>query len=66
MGAVIDPDTKEARRALNRLAREQMKLRLLNDIRLDLAICEIEGLPKAEFITELLDLVKGFADKIKA
>ncbi len=33
---------------LNRLAREQMKLKLLQDIRTDLIVCEIEGWDKAD------------------
>ena len=33
----------DAPRALNTLAREQMKLRLLADVRTDMTVCEIEG-----------------------
>lgn len=29
LGMILNPDTSEARKALNRLAREQIKLRLL-------------------------------------
>lgn len=43
--------------ALNQLAREQMKLKLLNDIRVDLEICEIEGWDKTEYIRELKELI---------
>ena len=45
---------------LNRLAREQMKLKLLADIRMDLIICEIEGWDKMEYINELNELVNSF------
>lgn len=43
MGVELIPAAPETRKALNRLAREQIKLRLLADIRFDLAVCEIEG-----------------------
>ena len=46
--------------SLNRLAREQMKLKLLADIRMDLIICEIEGWDKMEYINELNELVNSF------
>lgn len=38
---------------LNRLGREQMKLRLLADIAVDLTVCELEGLDKREYAREL-------------
>ena len=43
-------DTQEKADAINRLAREQMKLKLLQDIRVDLMICEIEGYDKKQYI----------------
>lgn len=46
--------------SLNRLAREQMKLKLLADIRMDLIVCEIEGWDKMEYINELSELVNSF------
>ena len=46
--------------SLNRLAREQMKLKLLADIRMDLIVCEIEGWDKMEYINELNELVNSF------
>ena len=49
---IIIPDTATAR-ALNRLAREQMKLRILADVRIDLTICEIEGWDQRECIDDL-------------
>ena len=49
---IIIPDTATAR-ALNRLAREQMKLRNLADVRIDLTICEIEGWDQREYIDDL-------------
>ena len=44
---------------LNRLAREQMKKRLLADILTDLMVCEIEGISKMEYINELIDMLAG-------
>lgn len=44
---------------LNRLAREQMKKRLLADILADLMVCEIEGISKMEYINELIDMLAG-------
>lgn len=52
--------------ALNTLAREQMKYRLLRDIRLDLQVCELEGIDPREYIRELLTLIAGIADSLAA
>lgn len=46
--------------ALQRLAREQLKLKLLADIRTDLAICEIEGWDHLEYVRDLHALVAHF------
>lgn len=46
--------------ALNRLAREQTKLRLLADIKADLLVCEIEGWDKKEYLNELKELICSF------
>lgn len=57
LGMILTPDTPEARKALNHLAREQIKLRLLADIRMDLMVCELKGWDKLEYLDELLALV---------
>lgn len=57
MGVELIPAAPETRKALNRLAREQIKLRLLADIRFDLAVCEIEGWNKLEYLNELKDMI---------
>ena len=44
-------------RTVNELARERFKLKLLNDIRCDLMICELEGWDKMEYINEIRRLV---------
>lgn len=46
--------------SLNRLAREQMKLKLMADIRADLIVCEIEGWDKMEYLNELKELINSF------
>lgn len=43
--------------ALQRLAREQMKLRLLADIAHDLQVCELEGWDHTEYLTDLHTLI---------
>ena len=49
-----------AAEALNRLAREQAKHRLLTDIRTDLAVCEIEGWDGREHLHDLHLLIAHF------
>lgn len=44
---------------LQRRCREEMKLRLLQDIRVDLAVCQLEGWPPLEYIDELLEMIEG-------
>jgi len=51
---VID---KKYMRTVNDLARKTMQKHILNDIRLDLAICDIEGWDKLEYIEELKILI---------
>lgn len=48
----------EESEALNRLAREQMKVRLLADIAVDMRVCELEGWDYMEYASELLDEVQ--------
>ena len=55
------PD-KDTARALNDLARHKAIVRILNDIRMDIEICEIEGWDKAEYlnlIRQLLNSIGG-------
>ena len=47
-------------RALNQLAREQMKLKLLADIRMDMTICEMEGWDPMGHLRDLHDLIAHF------
>jgi hypothetical protein len=48
-------------RTVNELARQKFKQRILNDILVDLTICEIEGWCKLEYINELRKLINGIA-----
>jgi hypothetical protein len=62
-----EPDIKEYQehpaKAVNELARKKFEQRLLNDIMVDLAICEIEGWCKMEYIRELRKLLAGIASR---
>lgn len=55
-GGVIIPD-RETAKALNDLARHKAILRLLNDVRIDMEICEIEGWDKREYLNWLKELI---------
>lgn len=44
----------DERKTLNRLAREQMKLKILKDISMDMQICKLEGWNVTEYIDELI------------
>ena len=51
MSTVID---KDAVPALNRLAREQMKHRLLADLAVDATVCQLEGYDFFEYLNEII------------
>ena len=51
----------ETAKALNVLAREQMKARLLADIAADLTVCGLEGWDATEYIGELCGEVERIA-----
>lgn len=46
--------------ALQRLAREQIKTKLLADIQTDLMICRLEGWDQREYLAELHELIAHF------
>ncbi len=52
--------------ALNTLAREQMKLKLLCDIRIDLTVCELEGLDYREYVRSLRAMLGEIDDALSA
>lgn len=45
---------------LNRLAREQMKFRLMADIRTDIEVCKLEGINHREYLTDIKQIIDGF------
>ena len=50
----------EVGQVLNKLAREQMKLRLMQDIRVDIEVCKLEGINYKDYLLELKDMIDGF------
>lgn len=48
---------------LNTLAREQMKLRLLKDIRCDIEVCKLEGIDYKQYLLEIKDMIDGFINE---
>ena len=61
-GGLIIPDKKTAN-ALNDLARHTAIVRILNDIRMDMEICEIEGWDKTEYIKQLKKLLDSIGQE---
>ena len=62
-GVQIMPDTIETRRALNDLARHQLIVKILADIRYDMTVCELEGWDKMEFIDMIYAELKRFKEE---
>lgn len=56
--------TPEERFALQKLSREAMKARLLQDIATDLTVCMIESWDCWEYIRELQELLNSFKRQI--
>ena len=46
--------------ALNTLAREQMKYKLIADIRTDIEVCKLEGIDYKEYLKELKQIIDEF------
>ena len=46
--------------ALNRLAREQLKLKLMQDIQIDIEVCKLEGIEYKNYLLELKSIIDGF------
>jgi len=55
----------EVGQVLNKLAREQMKLRLIQDIRVDIEVCKLEGVNYKDYLLELKDMIDGFLKEDK-
>ena len=45
---------------LNTLAREQMKYKLIADIRADIDVCKLEGIDYKEYLKELKQIIDEF------
>jgi len=58
-GIMLDKNIDTPKR-LNDLAREQMRLKLLNDILIDLKICQIEGWDTIKYLKSLQTLISSF------
>ena len=54
---------KETKRAMQLVAREEMKHRIYADILVDMMVCDIEGWDKMEYIKELQDMLNGLTQK---
>ena len=50
----------DIRIALNTLAREQMKYKLIADIRTDIEVCKLEGIDYKEYLKELKEIIDEF------
>lgn len=57
--AGITFSNKEEAKKFNELARHQMMLKLLADIRIDLEICKLEGWDTLEYLNELKELINS-------
>lgn len=60
-GIIIDD--KETAQRFNEMARHKMIVRLMNDILADLAVCELEGWDKLEYLQQLQDVINHFTTK---
>lgn len=49
-GIQFEPDTKETRKKMQMLARHVAITKLLQDISMDMRICDIEGWDKTEYL----------------
>lgn len=56
---------KETRRAMQLVAREEMKMRIYADILADIMICDIKGWDKMEYIIELQDMLNTLTERAK-
>lgn len=54
---------QEDAKALNQLAREQLKHKLLADVLMDMTICELEWRDMKEYINEIKDMLDDIIAK---
>lgn len=55
--------TPDERYKMQRLARHQMRCKLLADIQADMVACQLEGWDQMEYIRDLQDLLNSFTNK---
>lgn len=53
-------EEKEKEKALNTLARETMKLKLLKDIAVDIQVCKLGNLDYKQYLKELKQIIDSF------
>ena len=58
-GVILTPDTPETRYALQKKARLDMIVRVLEDILMDMKICDLEGWDRMEYINMLKGVING-------
>jgi hypothetical protein len=63
MSIILNPDTPETRSKLNDLAREQLKLKLLIDISIDIEICKLENWDYKTYIIQIIELLNTLLKK---
>lgn len=65
MGSVkkLSDLTPDERYTMQKLARHQMRCKLLADIQSDMVACELEGWDQTEYIRELQELLNSFQVK---
>ena len=52
--------TPDERYKMQRLARHQMRYKLLADIQADMTVCQLEGWDQMEYIRDLQELLNSF------
>ncbi len=53
-------EEKQKEKALNTLARETMKLKLLKDIAVDIQVCKLANLDYKQYLKELKEIIDSF------
>lgn len=48
---------------LQQLAREEMKMKLLNDIMIDMVVCKIEWRDHREYVNDVFDMLQQIKEK---
>lgn len=62
---ILSSEEKETAKALNDLARHELYLRILQDIRVDIEVCKLEGWDFKEHLRNLKSMIDGFLKEDK-